>query len=83
MEATVRIEKVVFGGEGLVRLSDGKVLFVPYSLPGELVKVRVVKDLGDYAEAEIVDIVEPSPDRRSPLCPYYGVCVGCQFQHAP
>ncbi|KUK18790.1 MAG: Deoxyribonuclease/rho motif-related TRAM, partial [Thermodesulfobacterium commune] len=82
VEATVRIEKVVFGGEGLGRLSDGKVLFVPYSLPGELVKVRVVKDLGDYAEAEIVDILEPSPDRRSPLCPYYGVCGGCQFQHA-
>ncbi|QER42459.1 23S rRNA (uracil(1939)-C(5))-methyltransferase RlmD [Thermodesulfobacterium sp. TA1] len=82
MEKVVRIEKVVFGGEGLGRLPDGKVLFVPYSLPGELVKVKIVKDFGDYAEADLIDLLEPSPERRDPLCPYYGVCGGCQFQHA-
>ncbi len=81
MRPVLKIEKIVFGGDGLARLPDGKVVFVPYSIPEETVQVKIIKDYGDYAEGEIQEILEPSPYRRDPACPYYGVCGGCQFQH--
>lgn len=69
---TVEIEKVVAGGEGLARLPEGKVLFVPYSLPGERLKVRIVGEKKDYAVGEITEILEPSPHRVEPPCSHYG-----------
>ncbi len=77
----VKIEKLVFGGDGLARLPDGKVVFVPYSIPGEVLQIRITKDYGDYAEAEIDKILEESTFRRKPICPYYKICGGCQLQH--
>lgn len=81
MQAVVRIEKIVFGGDGLAYLPDGKVVFIPYTIPEEVVQIRIIKDYKDYAEAEIEKILEVSPYRRSPLCSYYGICGGCQLQH--
>ncbi len=77
----VKVEKLVFGGDGLARLPDGKVVFVSYSIPGEVLKIKITRDYGDYAEAEIEEILERSPFRRKPVCEYYGICGGCQFQH--
>jgi len=77
----LHIEKPIYGGAGLAR-HDGKAIFVPYTLPGELVKARIVLDKGSYAEAEIETILEPSPHRVQPLCPYFGECGGCHYQHA-
>ncbi|MCS7279697.1 MAG: 23S rRNA (uracil(1939)-C(5))-methyltransferase RlmD [Thermodesulfobacteriaceae bacterium] len=77
----ITIEKVVFGGEGLGRLPDGKIVFVPYVAPGEKVKVEIVKEFQDYAWANLVEVIENSPFRREPLCEYYFTCGGCQLQH--
>ncbi len=77
----VVIEKIVFGGDGLGRLSDGKVVFVPFTLPEEKVKIRIIAENRDYAEAQVEEILEPSPYRREPPCKYYFLCGGCQFQH--
>jgi 23S rRNA (uracil1939-C5)-methyltransferase len=77
----VEIQKLVAGGDGLAHLPDGKVLFVPFSLPREKLQVRVSQDKRDYAVGEIEDILEPSEHRVKPRCPYYRVCGGCQFQH--
>lgn len=77
----VTIEKIVFGGDGLGRLKNGKVVFVPYVLPGEKVKVKINEEHQDYAFGELVEILEESEDRVSPPCQYYFSCGGCQFQH--
>jgi len=81
MQEILKVEKIIFGGDGLARLSNGKVVFIPYVIPGEVLQVRIVKDCGDYAEAEIEKILEVSEERREAPCPYYGICGGCQLQH--
>lgn len=82
-EEIVTIEKVLYGGDGLARLSSGKVVFVPYTLPQERVKIAVMEEYRDYAVGHPLEIIEPSPERIPPPCRYYGVCGGCQFQHMP
>ncbi|BAU23712.1 hypothetical protein THC_1345 [Caldimicrobium thiodismutans] len=78
----LKIEKMVFGGEGLGRSSSGKVVFVPYTLPGELVRVGIYEEYRDYARGMVLEVLEASPHRINPPCRYYGLCGGCQFQHA-
>ena len=75
------IEKAVYGGAGLAR-AEGKAVFVPMALAGETVEVGLRRDKGSFAEAELVEVVSPSPDRVAAPCPYYGACGGCQYQHA-
>ena len=81
MRPVVRVEKLIFGGDGLARAPDGKVIFIPFVIPDELVRVKITNDFGDYYEAEVEEILEESPYRRHPKCSYYTVCGGCQFQH--
>lgn len=76
----VRIEKMAIGGSGIAR-HDGLVIFVPDSAPGDelLVNIRIKKK--NYAEAQIKEILEPGPARRSPPCPIADRCGGCNWQH--
>jgi predicted RNA-binding protein with TRAM domain len=74
------IEKLVPGGDGLAR-QEGKVYFVPFTAPGERVRVRIVEAKKDFARAIVVEIMEPSPDRAKPPCPVFGRCGGCDWQH--
>ncbi len=74
------IEKLVYGGYGLARHKN-KVIFVRYSAPKELVDARIIHEGKDYSEAEVEKVVIPSSVRREAVCPHYGVCGGCQFQH--
>lgn len=67
-------------GMALGRHQD-QVVLAPYGIPGEVVEVEVERSHRDYLEARIVSIVEPSPYRVTPPCPYYGECGGCQGQH--
>lgn len=76
----VHLTGIAHLGEALGKY-DGKVVFVPYGIPGETVKVRIIKDEGDYLRAEIVDIVEPSFFRETAPCRLFGMCGGCSFQH--
>ncbi len=75
------IERVVFQGDGLGRLPDGRVAFVPYTAPGDEVEVEVVGVRGDFIRAELVRVLTPSPARTDPPCRYFGRCGGCQWQH--
>jgi 23S rRNA (uracil1939-C5)-methyltransferase len=79
-EIDVEIVDVAFGGNGVARL-EGLVCFVPFSIPGEKLKVRVTAVKKKFLEAEIVEILEASPNRIEPTCEYYGSCGGCQYQH--
>lgn len=66
----IKTEKMVSGGNCLTKI-DGKNIFVPQSLPNEKLAVTVVETTKDYDIAEIVEILEPSPNRVKPFCPYY------------
>jgi len=78
---TLELTGVAHGGEAIGR-HEGRVVFVPYGLPGETVVAEIVQDKPDYARAEIVEIVEASPERMLAPCAYFGTCGGCQWQHA-
>jgi 23S rRNA (uracil1939-C5)-methyltransferase len=72
-----------FGGDTLGRLPDGRVVFVPQSLPGERVAVRVRESRKDYARGELVSVLRPALGRLAPPCPSYALgCGGCSWQHA-
>jgi 23S rRNA (uracil1939-C5)-methyltransferase len=77
----LRIEKPVYGGSGLAR-ADGKAVFVPFTLPGEEVEAIITQDKGGFAKADLQSVIEPSPARVQPPCPYFGRCGGCHYQHA-
>ena len=75
----IRIEKVVYGGWGLGR-HQGKVVIVPFSVPGDYLKVRVIENKKSFLRAVMVEVIEPGPGRVPPPCPHFGVCGGCQWQ---
>ncbi len=77
----VTIEKIVYEGYGLARLPNGKVVFVPYVLPGEEVVIRLLEDFKDYARAKVIRIKKPSPFRENVGCQHYQVCGGCNLLH--
>jgi 23S rRNA (uracil1939-C5)-methyltransferase len=77
----LRIEKMVYGGAGLAHEEAGKALFVPFTLPDEVVEARVVEERGGFGEAALVQVVEGSADRVGPGCVHFGDCGGCHYQH--
>jgi 23S rRNA (uracil1939-C5)-methyltransferase len=76
----LRIEDIAFGGKGIAR-EQGKAVFVPYAIDGELVAAEIVREKKQFAEAELVEVKQSSPDRVAPECPYFGRCGGCTYQH--
>jgi len=78
----LKINKLVYGGEGLGH-HDGRAVFVPFVLPDEVVSVQPVEQKKKFVRGRVVDVLEPSPLRTTPLCPYFGVCGGCDYQHIP
>ena len=63
MTSTVYIAKNVYGGDGLGRLGDGRVVFVPGAWAGEQVKAEIVEEKRHFVKARLVEVVEQSPDR--------------------
>jgi 23S rRNA (uracil1939-C5)-methyltransferase len=76
----LKIEDVAFGGKGVGR-EQGKAIFVPYTIEGEIVSAEIVREKKQFAEAELIEVKERSPDRVEPQCPYFGRCGGCAYQH--
>lgn len=73
----------VYGGDALARLPDGRAVFIPYALPEELLRIRLVEEKERYARGVISEILTPSPDRIQPRCPHFQDCGGCHYQHIP
>ena len=65
------------------RLSDNRAVFVPFGLPGERVRIRLTDEKRGFARGELVEVLEPSPERIAPRCLHFGVCGGCHYQHLP
>jgi len=78
----LQLSAMAHGGSALGR-HEGQVIFVPYAIPGETVRVELVESRTRWARARLVEILEASPNRVEPPCPYFGAdrCGGCHFQH--
>lgn len=61
--------------------SRGWVVMVPFTLPGERVRARVYRNHKNFSEADLLEVLTPSPHRVAPPCPLFGRCGGCQYQH--
>ena len=78
----VRFERLVAGGDALGHLADGRVVFVPGALPGELVDVQITQAKKDFARGTVASIVDPSEHRIAPPCEHVARgCGGCSWQH--
>lgn len=76
------IEQTVFGGDGLLKESDGRVVFIPCTLPHEQVTYEITEAKRSFARASLCQIIKSHPQRVAPPCPHYQICQGCQLQHA-
>ena len=84
MSQTIELEltAMAHGGSALGR-HEGRVIFVPYTIPGETVRVEMVETRTRWGRGRMLEVLEPSPHRAEPPCPYFGAdkCGGCHFQH--
>jgi len=82
----LQIEKAVYGGAGLAHQTEGdgagKTVFVPFTLPGELVETRLIEQKNAFGEASLIEVLTASKDRVPPRCAHFGQCGGCHYQHA-
>lgn len=79
-ELNVTIDTLTNEGRGIARINQW-IVMVPFVIPGEHVRVRIFKNHKNYSEADLIEIIEPSPKRTQALCPLFGQCGGCQYQH--
>ncbi len=79
-ELVIQLADMAHGGDAVGR-HEGKAIFVPYGIPGESVRVEILRDRGRFAHARLLDVLSASPQRAQPPCPYFGVCGGCHWQH--
>ncbi len=77
---TISVDSVAYGGKGVARL-DNFVIFVRDALPGQRLKVKIIKKKSSFAEAIIEEIITQSPDYVDPKCVYFNDCGGCTFQN--
>ncbi len=80
MALELTVEKLVYGGEGLSRV-DGAVVFTPFVLPGEVVRVSPPASKKHAQRADLLEVLRPSQDRVEAPCPIFGECGGCHYQH--
>ena len=78
----LKIETLSNLGAGIAK-PDGWVVFVPFALPGERIRAKVWRNEANCSHADLVEILEPSPDRIEPHCRHFTTCGGCQYQHLP
>lgn len=79
-ELTLAIGEYALDGKCVARV-EGFVVFVRGAIPGDTARVRVVRAKKNYADAELVELLNPSPHRVRPPCRYFGTCGGCRWQH--
>jgi 23S rRNA (uracil1939-C5)-methyltransferase len=75
-----RVKTIASGGAGLAYI-DGKTVFIKGGLPGERLVCSITKDHRSWAEAEMLELLDASTDRVTPVCGAYGICGGCNLQH--
>ena len=79
-EIELTIDALTNLGSGIGRV-DGWVVFVPFALPGEVVRVRIYRNDKNCSHGDLMEVLVASPDRVAAVCPLFGECGGCQYQH--
>jgi len=77
---TVTIHDIAFGGEGVAKFGEF-IVFVPFVAVDEEVEIEITEVKKRFARGRLIKVLRPSPHRVEPLCPYFGTCGGCQYQH--
>jgi 23S rRNA (uracil1939-C5)-methyltransferase len=80
-EFEVTPSTLVYGGDALARLPDGRAVFIPFALPDERCRIKIVEEKERYARAELLEVLSGSKHRITPHCQHYMECGGCQYQH--
>lgn len=75
------IDELAAGGDGVGRAADGRVVFVPFTAPGDRVRVRVERAHARFLNAKVDALITASPHRSDPVCAVFGSCGGCAWQH--
>lgn len=81
-EHTVSIEKLTYGGAGLAHI-DGQAVFVPGTIPGQKVKIRITKNKGKYLESKLLSVEKKAFEEIQPRCQHFHDCGGCSWQNLP
>jgi 23S rRNA (uracil1939-C5)-methyltransferase len=81
MKITLELTAMANGGAALGRDSSGRIVFVPYGIPGEKVIAEVDDNTNRFTWGQLLEVVNPAEERIEPSCPHFGVCGGCHFQH--
>lgn len=81
VEIEVEIDDLTVQGSGVGRLPDGRAVFVPWTAPGDRIRVRIVEERERWCRGELVALEEAGESRREPRCSLYGRCGGCRLQH--
>ncbi len=77
---TLTVSDIAFGGEGVAR-AGSFVVFIPFVALGEEVEVELTEVKKQFGRAQLLRVIQPSPERVTPQCRYFGECGGCQYQH--
>ncbi len=80
-ELTLTLTGMAHGGSAVGKDARGRLTFVPFAIPGETVRVRLVSEKERFAQAVLVEVVRPAPERVEPRCRHFGICGNCHFQH--
>ena len=80
-QTIVRIDALAAGGDAVGRAPDGRVVFVPFAAPGDRVSVRIWQERARFLRGRVEKLLEPGGARSDPLCPVFGRCGGCAWQH--
>jgi 23S rRNA (uracil1939-C5)-methyltransferase len=83
MEIILEITDLARSGAGVGRDASGRVVFVPFTAPGDKVRAEIGNEEKNYAEAKLLEVISPSSQRAIPPCPAFGKCGGCEWQHLP
>jgi tRNA/tmRNA/rRNA uracil-C5-methylase (TrmA/RlmC/RlmD family) len=79
----IQIHDLSRGGSGVGKDASGCIIFVPFTAAGDRVRVEIIKRYKNYADAQLLEVLTPSPLRVKPPCPVFGRCGGCEWQHLP
>ncbi len=75
----LHVERMTYGSDAVAHAEDGRVVFAAGAVAGDVVEARVTQDGERFLRAEATSILQPSPDRTTPACPYVGICGGCPW----
>jgi len=76
----LHVTAMAHGGDAIGKY-QGRTVFVPFAIPGERLRVQLVEERKHFIRARLLEVLDPSPVRVTPPCPYFGHCGGCHFQH--